>query len=187
MKITGMNPSHCKGDDLPVERVSWFDCVIFANMLSERNGLEKVYQLPEGLTLGSSQSDDLAQKVKVNTSANGYRLPTEAEWEYAAKGGENYSYSGSDDLNEVGWNRKNCEEGTQGVGKKKSNGYGLYDMSGNVNEWCFDPSTGNVRALRGGCWYDSGWNCNISCRRYAVPSDAGRYPSGIRLFRSSIS
>ena len=189
--MTGSNPSHFKGASRPVETVSWLDCVIFANLLSEKEGLDKVYEIPEGMEEDCrNQTDDwdesldeYADHVKVNNSANGYRLPTEAEWEYAAKGGEDYSYAGSNDLNEVGWYYENSGDETHPVGKKKANGYGLYDMSGNVWEWCFDAYDSSSRVYRGGSWYYYTGNCGVSNRRRGYPSNR-YYDVGVRFFRS---
>ena len=98
-----------------------------------------------------------------NTSANGFRLPTEEEWEYAARGGQNYTYSGSDNLNEVGWHVGNSGNRTHPVAQKKSNGFGLYDMSGNVLEWCWDvdPSNSYYRWFRGGSYDFLSYGCKV--------------------------
>jgi formylglycine-generating enzyme len=176
--LTGSNPSHFRGASRPVEQVSWFDCVIFANMFSEKLGLEKVYEIPEGMEEAcrnqtdsyDTSIDKYAQHVKVNTSANGYRLPTAVEWEYGVKGGENYTYAGSNDLNEVGWYTDNSGRKTHGVGQKKSNGYGLYDISGNVWEWCFDADLPSIRLRRGGGWSNKVQYCEVSYRGRSYPS-----------------
>jgi formylglycine-generating enzyme required for sulfatase activity len=133
--------------------------------------------------VGVSWNDAVAytQWLSEKTGKN-YRLPTEAEWEYAAKGGQNYEYAGSDNLDEVGWYWNNSNETTHPVGQKLPNGYGLYDMSGNVWEWCQDmwhdnyngaPINGSAwtsggevsrRVLRGGAWSLTGFNCCSSFR-----------------------
>ena len=157
--VMGTNPSYFTGGNLPVERVTWYEAVAFCNALSEREGLTKAYTIS-----GST--------VTPNWSANGYRLPTEAEWEYAAKGGNgspgNYTYSGSNTIDDVAWYSSNSGSSTHAVGTKAPNELGIYDMSGNVYEWCWDwygsysseaqtdpagASSGSYRVYRGGSWF----------------------------------
>ena len=134
--VMGSHPNTFTGTNRPVECVSWFDVVEFCNKLSELEGLEPAYSIN-------------GANVTCNWSAKGYRLPTNAEWEYAARGGEYHKYSGSDNIDEVAWYWDNSDTGngneTHPVGQKNPNGFGLYDMSGNVWEWVWDwwPETGD--------------------------------------------
>ena len=170
----------------PVINVSWNDAVKYSNWLSEQKGLTPAYEIN-----GTS--------VNWNQSADGYRLPTEAEWEYAARGGkqsEGYKYSGSNDVGEVGWYGDNSNN-AQPVKGKKANELGLYDMSGNVGEWCWDwyaseyyssspganppgPSSGLYRMTRGGSWFDSPGYLRVSSRSGSIPDDNNSF-LGFRL------
>ena len=128
--VMGYNPSDFKGSSRPVENVSWMDCVLFCNKLSEKEDLEKVYTLPEGVEQALNNQtdeedenvDELSNDVSQNLESNGYRLPTEWEWWFAAKANQDFEYSGSDDIDEVAWYDENSNEETHGVGQKKPNG-----------------------------------------------------------------
>ena len=128
------------GDNYPVTYVSWYDAVKWCNALSEIEGKAPVYY--DGRD-GSVFRNGTFQPF-CDSQANGYRLPSEAEWEFAARGGKqtrNYFYSGSNDLDSVAWHRENSGLRVQEVGRKKPNELGLYDMSGNVLEWCFSDAS----------------------------------------------
>ena len=174
-KIMGSNPSYFNGDNLSVENVSWYDCVEYCNALSRHYGLKDCY-LINGTTVSLQ-----------NGGRGGFRLPTEADWEFAARGGKrscNFKYAGSDHLDEVAWYKDNSNSMTHPVCQKKSNELGLYDMSGNVWEWCWDwydsypsspqsnplgASSGSDRVSRGGSWYNNFARCRVSYRNSVAP------------------
>ena len=168
--VMGNNPSYFKGDNLPVENVSWDDCQKFISKLNSMTGLN-------------------------------FRLPTEAQWEYAARGGrksKGYKYSGSNNIDEVAWYEINSHTRTGWFGSKKDqqphpvatkqpNELGLYDMGGNVWEWCSDwygnyssssqtnptgPNSGSNRVCRGGGWFSNVWCCRSSNRGFNTPADS---------------
>ena len=170
--VMGENPSNFKGDNLPVEQVSWDDCQTFITRLNSLTGRK-------------------------------FRLPTEAEWEYAARGGNRsrgYKYSGSNTFSDVAWFDDNSGSKTHPVGSKSPNELGLYDMSGNVWEWCSDrygtysstsqtnptgPSSGSYRVYRGGSWFNGTRFCRSSTRNYFTPDYRyGRL--GLRLALSQL-
>lgn len=190
--LMGSNPSHASfgiGDNNPVYRVSWYDAVEYCNELSRKEGLTPAY---------SGSGDD----IKFNFNANGYRLPTEAEWEYAARGGNSsleYTYSGSNSIDSVAWYSGNSGIKTHPVGGKQANELGLYDMSGNVWEWCWDryesyssgsqtdptgKSSGSYRVIRGGCWGNNVSAFHLANRfDYSPVAQDGRI--GFRVVRRS--
>jgi formylglycine-generating enzyme len=159
--ITGQRPSTAHGDQLPVESVSWWDAVRFCNALSQHDGFTPAYHL---------HTD--GEGIEWDTSADGYRLPTEAEWEHACRAGTTGPRYGP--LDEIGWYRGNSQERIHDVGGKQPNPWGLHDMLGNAWDWCWDiydaEVYGTYRVLRGGGWFDEPWSCRASVRRRSHPS-----------------
>ena len=180
------------GGDFPVETVSWFDAVRFANELSRLEGREQCYSILE--------SDSGMEVNWIGFDCKGWRLPTEAEWEYAARGGEDFVYAGSNNPDEVALYSENIGDvdQTQRVAQLEPNGFGLYDMSGNVYEWVWnwygdysvesqsDPTgalTDLYRLVRGGSWFFGQRNLRVSSRDRFPPILRERY-IGFRLGRS---
>jgi formylglycine-generating enzyme len=198
------------GDNYPAYYVSWYAILKYCNLRSMAEGLTPVYTIsgstnPANWGAVPNSNNATWNAAICNWSANGYRLPTEAEWEYAARGATNnpdYLYAGSDDFNAVAWyDGNNTHNGSNPVGGKAPNGLGLYDMSGNLWEWCWDwwsssyysvspvnnptgPASGSYRLLRGGGWYGYAGYCRVTYRYYSYPYSS-RFSSGFRIVRAN--
>ena len=197
--IMGIDPSTARANDKdgneltgddnvknnPVNYISWYDALVYCNTRSIKEGLTPCYKIDGKTDPGEwgavpTENNSTWDAATCDFKADGYRLPTEAEWEWAARGGESYTYAGSNDVDDVAWYGKN---GTRDVKTKKANAYGLYDMSGNVWEWCWDwkgsissdtpdegPASGSYRCQRGGSWCDSANYTQVDSRYGYDPS-----------------
>ncbi len=191
--VARANPSNFKSGSgaqhRPVEQVSWYDAAKFCNFLSEKAGIETAYRF--------KRAD--AFDIEWIPGSTGFRLPTEAEWEYAARGGTKFRYAGSNNPDVVAWLDHNGGESTSQVALKKANDYGLYDMTGNVWEWCWDyfdeypsgavrinptgPSSGKDRVIRGGSYQSTISDARVTKRMSKL--DTTRHTNvGFRLCRT---
>ena len=195
LAVMGSNPSEFSSDtSRPVEMVSWYAVLVYCNKRSMNEGLTPAYSIgghTDPVTWGviPTTNNVTWNGAICNWNANGYRLPSEAEWEFAARGGvstPDFIFSGSDDVGTVSWYDGNAGTSTHSVGQKQANGLGLYDMSGNVQEWVWDwysnsyytsgavtdptgPTSGTIHTIRGGSWDTPASWSRIVFRNYGTP------------------
>lgn len=196
---------------LPVNNVSWYEAIVFCNKLSQQMGFRPCYRISgtaDPQTWGEipTSSNPLWNSVDWDTNADGYRLPTEAEWEFTARGGNTtatawkFPYAGGDSIDTVAWFKDNSASNIHQVGLKHGTAAGINDMSGNVYEWCWDwfarittgdhvnpigPENGTNRVRRGGSWLNYARSCSVTYRNCDSPETI--YGNiGFRLARSSV-
>lgn len=207
-EVMGENPSKFLGKARPVETISWHDCIEFCNQLSLKRGYVPVYELDKNRNDPHNKNSMQNYWVRWIPDTNGFRLATDAEWEYASRGGRVQSemeYAGSSSLKKVGWYNENSAGMSQPVGLQAPNELGLYGMSGNVWEWCWDwyngkyyqkcfdqgiasnpygAESGYGRVGRGGRWGSGASNCRVVCRLNSGPS-LRNGNLGLRLARTA--
>jgi formylglycine-generating enzyme required for sulfatase activity/serine/threonine protein kinase len=190
--VMGWNPSYCQGENakradpktLPVESIRWYVAVEFCNELSKLESLKPYYEIKDDRR---EKEEIVEAEVKI-LGGDGYRLPTDREWDYACRAGSDARFGFSDreeDLDKYGWYKKNSDGRSHKVGEKMPNGFGLYDMYGNANEWCWDSNepVSVARAIRGGGWASTSDLCSIGFRHPIHPAQRYR-DRGMRLARS---
>lgn len=209
--IMGFNPAydHGVGNNYPAHNISWYAAIKYCNLLSIAQGYTPAYTIngstnPIEWGPVPTSNNVIWNNASCNWNANGYRLPTEAEWEFAARGGlnnPNYLYSGSDNVGAVAWYYENSTNSAHPVGHKSHNGIGIYDMSGNVYEWCWDyyseeyysnsltnnptgPFSGNSRVHRGGAWSTGFDHCRVA-RRGNLGMFSENSNQGLRICRKA--
>jgi formylglycine-generating enzyme required for sulfatase activity len=212
VSVIGSNPSYFQGDELPVEQVSWYEIIEYCNMRSIREGLTPAYTIDKGRSdpNNSNSNDKVKWMVTWNRRANGYRLPTEAEWEYACRAGSTGPFSTGNNIatRQANYNgnypyngnlRGEYRSKTRDVGSGAANTWGLYDMHGNVWEWCWDwygaygsgaqtdppgAVSGSGRVLRGGSWSSGAQLLRSAFRTSGIPAHRIN-GHGFRLARSA--
>ena len=210
----GSNPSFFSGcSNCPVDSISWFDAIVFCNRISEQEGFTPCYYSDASFNLVYGKNGDDWELPNTGAvfwkqDADGYRLPTEAEWEFAARGGkqsQGFTYAGSNSFDEVAWwnGNNNGMDGTSPVGLKTPNELEIFDMSGNVWEWVWDnydslyynssitcnplgPNSGSTKTYRGGAWNGSRINCRIS-NRFSLDPTGRLNITGFRVARGTPS
>jgi sulfatase modifying factor 1 len=198
----GENGSNPIGANNPVTFVNWYDVLKWCNARSEKDGFMPVYYTSSALDTVYRTGQLALAADSVKWTANGYRLPTEAEWEFAARGGmssKGYNYSGSNNIDSVAWYLTNSGSNAHPVSTKGANELGLYDMSGNVWEWCWDwygtysasaqtdpkgSSSGTYRVLRGGSFLFSDYLCRVADRNQSSPNNRLSLVYGFRCVRN---